>query len=171
MTSKRTRVRRAEQAVIAAAHVLRERQATLAATAYSDDFPDRHADRDAAITDLIAAINDLDAAGMELPDAAPVGVRHPLTSDQAAAFIRGRKAQQMAARIVSQLRWCVNGMTVEEVCFHLQAKHQSASARMNELRNDGWVVTRGTRLTSSGREAECYYLSARAEQLLLEQSI
>lgn len=172
MMSKKTRIRRAEQAVIAAAALFIERRrAFLEARLQGEDGREAmYAEAD-AVFDLEAALKDLDQAGMELPDAAPVGVRHPLTSDQAAAFIRGKKAQTMASRIVAQLRWAVDGATVEELCRFLNGKHQSISARVNELRNDGWIHPVRHRETSGGRAAEVYKLTPRADQLLLEEAL
>jgi hypothetical protein len=46
------------------------------------------------------------------------------------------------------------GLTTEQVCNRLDRKHQSISARVNELRDKGWIKDSGEkRRTTSGRWA------------------
>lgn len=120
--------------------------------------------------ELIEAVQDLEALGLELPGDARSSARHPLTSDQAALWMRGARAKSAAARIV-RLIHRGGPMTVDEMQVNLGMKHQTCSPRVTELRNSGWLVDSGVkRKTSSGEQAISWALSGRARQLLAAES-
>lgn len=116
------------------------------------------------------AVEALRALGMELPGEARSSTRHPVTSDQAAAWMHGARATSAAARIVRHLYvFPVSGRTVDELIDMLAMPHQTCSPRVNELRNDGWIVDSGRkRETRSGQEAIVWVLSVRAREYLRE---
>lgn len=53
------------------------------------------------------------------------------------------------------------GMTTDEVEIATGLSHQTASARVNELRNDGDIIPHGVRPTRSGRNAVVYRIASR----------
>src|SRR5687767_11665790 len=113
---------------------------------------------------LAGALRELRELRLELPDQARSSRGHPVTSDQAAAWMRGPRAKSAAARIVREVwDWPITGRTVDELIASLGMPHQTCSPRVNELRNDGWLVDSGQkRATRSGNEAIVWVLSARA---------
>lgn len=123
--------------------------------------------------ELITAVEALEALDLELPGDARSSTRHPVTSDQAAAWMRGARAKSAAARIV---RWLYQrhygGSTVDELIRDLSMPHQTCSPRVNELRNDGWIVDSGEkRLTRAKQEAIVWKLSTRARTLLAAEGV
>lgn len=87
-----------------------------------------------------------------------------VTSENAAAFMSGKRAASMNARILRQLQW--TWYTVEELCRGLGGKHQTVSARVHELWRAGWLETCGTRETSSGQQAHLYRLTQQAKDAI-----
>jgi len=88
-----------------------------------------------------------------------------VTSEMAAAFMHGRKARELSGLI---LRWLIErqsvtgGYTVDELVQLIQRPHQSVSARVNELRDNGWLEDSGdTRPTRSRQDAVVWRLTAR----------
>ncbi len=120
---------------------------------------------------LQRAIHDLKALAMELPDQARSSRVHPLTSDQAAAWMGGGRAMRASARIVRHLYdHQERGRTVDELMWNLDMSHQTCSARVNELRNDGWIVDSGhKRKTRAKQDAIVWMLTSRALSCLLGQ--
>lgn len=57
------------------------------------------------------------------------------------------------ARIVRLLDAHSAGLTCEEIESRLRMKHQTASARLTELKRDGVVIVSGRRRTSTGTQA------------------
>jgi predicted transcriptional regulator len=79
------------------------------------------------------------------------------TSLQAFASIRP-VAGAMREEIIGQLRE-YGGATCDEL-EHLNGwRHQTASARINELKRDGLIMPDGTRPTRSGRKATVWVLA------------
>lgn len=112
---------------------------------------------DSRLRDLRAAYEALQAIPVTLPTEAKTRKTAPLTAHWAGMAMSGG-VKSMAARIVTHLRY--GNATVEELTRALHGKHQTVSARVNELRDAGWVYAQGdTRRTSSGRQAEVYRLT------------
>jgi len=64
------------------------------------------------------------------------------------------KLPRLRAAVLKHIMKCgKNGATCEEVEDALGLRHQSASARVNELMNTGRILVGGRRETSSGRSA------------------
>lgn len=83
------------------------------------------------------------------------------TSEMAAAFMHGRKAEELSGKILRRLM--MGRHTVDELVVALDRPHQSVSARVNELRDNGWIEDSGvTRLTRSGLNAIVWILSPKA---------
>jgi predicted transcriptional regulator len=79
------------------------------------------------------------------------------TSNLAAASMNrhvGKLAKECYDEIYATFLEGAVGLTVDAIEQRLNRSHQSVSARVNELRNKGWLVDSGiTRLTRSGRPA------------------
>lgn len=116
---------------------------------------------------VIEAYDDYAAMELELPDSAPVNAVAPLTAQQAATWMAGGRAKSAAGRIVRFMwQYRSEGWTVDELELGLNGVHQTISPRVNELRKAGWLYTEGTRTTRSGRDAEIYFLTDRAKEML-----
>lgn len=64
------------------------------------------------------------------------------------------KLPRLRAAVLKHIMKCgKHGATCEEIENALDLRHQSASARVNELMNTGRIAAIGTRPTSSGRNA------------------
>jgi len=114
-------------------------------------------------------VRHLNRLGLVKPGAAKSSRGAPLTSENAAKFMRADNAGAVAAMIVNTLYW-TGGATVEMLEKHLYRKHQTVSARVNELRDLGWIEAIGTRLNDSGVKAEVYALTARARRMCDEST-
>ena len=115
--------------------------------------------------DLIDAYDELMRAPLDDPGPPKTRTAAPLTSHWAARSIDNKA---VAGRI---LKWLYQAgpRTVDEIEQALTLRHQSCSARVNELRDCGWIyATDETRATRSGRQAEVYALTARGRELLME---
>lgn len=117
------------------------------------------------------AIDALDALGLVEPGAARHSRGAPLTSQTAARWMSKGPARHLTSQIVDFLyNFRPNvGATVPELIETLQRPHQSVSARVNELRDTGWLVDSGrTRMAPSGHEAVVWILSETAYRLIQE---
>jgi len=92
----------------------------------------------------------------ELVDKMPPFVRGSNTSYSAAQFVRS-EAPNMRVAVLGFIRLMgSHGATDEEVENALGFKHQTASARRNELMNMGLIKKAGTRKTESGCSADVW---------------
>jgi len=121
-----------------------------------------------ALRELIRRFAALDALPLPDPDAARSSRGAPLTSQNAAAYVRGPRAASLSGRIVRRLYNSGFGMTVEELCDSLDRKHQSTSARVHDLKETGWITGSDddTRITRSGSPAIIWQLSDAARYQL-----
>ena len=140
MTERSTR-RAAEMAVIDAAH------------AYINHYRfSPHGD-----DDLAAAVRAHESLGLD--DTAQPAFSHNSTDTSAAAGTSmiehvGQLARQCFDEIAIIYRNDGVGLTVDQLEQLLNRSHQSVSARVNELRNKGWLRDSGVRRTTrSGRKA------------------
>jgi hypothetical protein len=161
--------RRAELAVISAAveFVTARNSVDLRGIDYDDE--EEGFRFHTAWDDLGAAVDDLHALPLLAVDMARSGPA--LTSEMAAAFMTGKRAASMNARIVRRLHgttWSGDPFvqTVEDLCNVLGGKHQTVSARVHELWRAGWLVTSGQKETTSGCKADRYRLSDEARRML-----
>jgi len=106
---------------------------------------------------LLEAIREYEQMGLDATVQAAVGNNTTDTSTAAAASVAdtvGRSAGQCFDEIAVVYRNGGVGLTVDQIEQILQRSHQSVSARVNGLRDKGWVVDSGfTRKTRSGRKA------------------
>lgn len=154
MTTRSTR-RAAEVTIIDAAYAYTEAEAYLPLT---------HPDMVTYVLRLGRAVKAHEALGLELPDRAAFSNNSTDTSAAAGASLKN---------IAGMARTCFDeivlagGLTVDQLTIMLNGKHQSISARVNQLRNSGWVVDSGIkRLTRSKRTAIVWRPS---EQALRQQ--
>lgn len=115
---------------------------------------------------MLNAYDELMRAPLDDPGPPKTRTAAPLTSHWAARSIDNKT---VAGKILRYL-YVSGDRTVDEIEQGLGMRHQSASARVNELRDCGWIVAlpQQTRSTRSGRQAECYTLTARGRELLME---
>lgn len=114
---------------------------------------------------LQIAVWDYEKIGLEQPGVATIPKDGPDMSIQAGESLKdlGKLARQVFDEIVvvssfptgySFPETTVGGMTVDQIEQTINRSHQSVSARVNELRNKGWIVDSGRkRLTRSRRSA------------------
>ena len=139
MTARSTR-RAAEQAIINAAH------------AYIADpqGPGNY-------RRLIVAVEDHDRLGLDTTSQPAFSNNSTDTSAEAGASMNthvGRLARQCFDEIGTVYRNGGVGLTVDQLEQVMHGKHQTISARVNELRNKGWLADTGIkRPTRSGRPA------------------
>lgn len=115
--------------------------------------------------ELIAAVEALDALPLEPATKARVG-GPLLTSANAAAFVDGARASSAAGKILQALD--ERPRTTEELCAHLNGKHQTISARVHELWRNGWIWGAGERATTSGQTASVWRITSEAREALIE---
>ena len=158
MTTKSAR-RAAEMAVIDAA---------IADHKYGDYIePPPYAEKDEYADRLYAACRAYLELEFEKTGEAQIPNDGPDTSIQAGQSLKnlGKLAQQVYDEIAvaSPSRYPADrgGLTVDQTEQILNRSHQSVSARVNELRNKGWIVDSGRkRLTRSRRSAIIWVPSA-----------
>lgn len=83
----------------------------------------------------------------------------PWTPRQASAEALGSVREslpEVRARVFQAIRERPEGMTCDEVEVALEMPHQTASARITELRDLGRIVSIGRRKTRSGRGANVW---------------
>jgi hypothetical protein len=115
--------------------------------------------------DLTRAVRALDGFALEPATRARAG-GPLLTSQNAAAFVDGARAQSIIGRILRELDER-GGMTTEELCIALNGRHQTISARIHELWRNGWLRIAGERKTSSRQEASVWQISPEARLALV----
>lgn len=119
-----------------------------------------------ATLNLEGALRSLDGLGL----AAPVKPRSSgvgnVTSEMAAAYMNGKRAGTQRAWILRRLQYGT-GWTTDQLVEASQRPHQSISARVNELRDAGWLVDSGdTRKTRSGMDAIVWVLTDAARHAI-----
>jgi hypothetical protein len=138
MTERSTR-RAAEMAIIDAA-------VALTANADSSDIGGG-----TAADDLIRAVDEYEALGLHAPDRHVTGNNNPDTSHEAGARLRDITGD---CRKVFDEIVVGGGLSCDQVEQKLNRTHQTISARVNQLRDWGWIVDSGHRRpTRSGRSA------------------
>ena len=103
----------------------------------------------------------LDGMGLEVPaDGAKPSTLAPDTSWEAYRSMKNRLGDDAANVLDLIIKTYPVGVTTEDVCLRLNRKHQSMSARVNELRDKGWIVdSTRRRKTTSGRNAIVWWPS------------
>ena len=89
----------------------------------------------------------------------------PYVSDsdtsRAAALSVAPHTPGLREQVLSAIRHAPDGLTCDDVEALMNLRHQTASARVNELRNDGAIVDSGLRRpTRSGRKATVWKVAA-----------
>lgn len=92
---------------------------------------------------------------MNTPDLFTYATRKQRTRRSTMDAAYAQRAPSMAERILAAMReHFPDGCTTDEMEIHLGGRHQSVSARFNDMMRDGRIVATGrTRKTSSGRDA------------------
>ena len=107
--------------------------------------------------DLAKRVAELQELGLAEPNRVRTVTHAPETSHEAAASMRARAGSD--AHPVFQTIWLAwkresVGLTTDQIEARLNRTHQSISARVNQLKNEGWIIDSGYRLrTRSGRKA------------------
>lgn len=121
-----------------------------------------------AVSDLEAAIVAHQALGLDATSQPIIGNNTTDTSAAAGASLRGLTgylAQRVNDEIFVTYKRGAVGLTCDQVEIALHGSHQSMSARVNELRDKGWIVDSGTkRKTRSGRLAIVWTPSQAAKE-------
>ncbi len=116
-------------------------------------------------TALVKAWRELEALPLEPATKARVG-GPLLTSANAAAFVDGARAASITGKILQALD--ERPMTTEQLCAHLNGKHQTISARVHELWRNGWIWGAGERRTTSGQIASVWRVTQEAKDALMK---
>jgi len=112
----------------------------------------RRHDADPGIRDLQQLIGRLDHLELEAANRALHPAKGPSTSRDAAESLTN--VSKLASEVFAEIMSKPNGMTCDEVEMLMDGRHQTISARVNELRDKGWIKDSGrTRRTRSGRKA------------------
>lgn len=120
---------------------------------------------------LSAAVKALRALDLKEPGETRTSGKAPVTAHLAAAYMHGNRSRGQAAWILRRL--LKGGWTTDELVDVSGKPHQSISARVNELRDGGWIVDSGqTRKTRSNHDATVWRLTdeARRELIVMSQS-
>jgi hypothetical protein len=114
------------------------------------------------------AVEDLDALDLVDPGKARHSRGAPLTSENAASYMEVGPAKSLAQQVMRQFYlFPASGWTVAQLVERLRRPHQSVSARVNELRDLGWVENSGlTRSTTSGRSAVIWKITDQALNMM-----
>jgi len=144
--SERSKRRAAEMKVIDAANAL-------AGCVWLFESLPRHPE----LMALREAVLELEQLGLKPADQGRTALHAPETSHEANASLAPIRSE-LARQVFHEVRYAYavagTGLTVDQVEVMLKRSHQSVSARMNELRDNGWVVDSGARrATRSGRKA------------------
>ena len=100
---------------------------------------------------LIEAVESHEALGLEMPNLPALSNNTTYTSGQAGASLKNISGD---ARACYEEIVLAGGLTVDQVEVVLNRPHQTVSARVNQLRDSGWVCDSGMRRkTRSGRNA------------------
>lgn len=121
--------------------------------------------------DLGNAVDRYKALGLEPATQTRTSRGAPVTSHMAAAYMHGRYVKSLVAWIVRLLYAAPEGgLTGDEIEMLTRRSHQSVSPRLNELRDNGWIVANGhLRQTRSGQPALVWKLTATARALLTQE--
>ena len=139
--SKLSTRRAAEQAIIDAAYRYRTHVIELRTPAEIDDMKHR----------LFIALQEHEALGLEMPNLPALSNNTTDTSGQAGASLKNISGD---ARACYEEIVLAGGLTVDQVEVVLNRPHQTVSARVNQLRDSGWVCDSGMRRkTRPGRNA------------------
>lgn len=110
-----------------------------------------------ATFELADAIDALRGIPLDAPDGAPVSAKAPKTAKDAAVEFQplaGALAMSVFDMIASANLAGARGYTSDQLEQLMNRQHQSISARLNELRNKGWIMDSGVRRpTRAGRSA------------------
>jgi hypothetical protein len=119
---------------------------------------------------LLTAVEGHDALGLDTTSQPAFSNNSTDTSAEAGASMFthvGKLARQCFDEIASVYRNDGVGMTVDALEQVLNRSHQSVSARVNELRNKGWLTDSGVRRkTRSGRPAIVWSPTEQAKNFL-----
>jgi len=116
----------------------------------------------AARTELFDAVNAHRLLGLELPNLPVLSNNTTDTSGEAGASLTNIAgvARQCYDEII-----LAGGLTVDQLEVALNGRHQTISARVNQLRDGGWVIDSGIRRkTRSNRNAIVWRPTAQALQ-------
>lgn len=112
----------------------------------------RRNDADEHIQRLQALIGKLDHLELEAASKALHPAKGPITSQQAAESMTN--IGPLAYKVLINIATTEHGLTCDEIEKMMDGKHQTISARVNELRDKGWIKDSGQRRpTRSGRNA------------------
>lgn len=152
----RSEVRAAEQAVI--------EQSILFTRAWRQEVP--LLEQDKIFYELRKVVDTYIEMRLDEADRWKVGTNHPETSQADGPLPNlGDIARQVFQVIETASQQGQYGLTCDEVESRLQGKHQTISARVNELRDRGWIKDSGERRrTRSGRKAIVWAPTLRAIQ-------
>lgn len=115
---------------------------------------------------LIEAAQNLRALGPAQPAKPRSSGAGNVTSEMAAAYMNGKRAGTQRAWILRRLQYGT-GWTTDQLVEASQRPHQSISARVNELRDAGWLADSGeTRKTRSGMDAIVWVLTDAARHAI-----
>lgn len=122
----------------------------------------------AARAQMFMAIDEYSKHELAEPSATRTNLLSPETAHEAEGFAK-RFALTDAGEVFRQIyyawrrgvrrdpTWDDNGLTTDEVEAALERTHQSISARVNALKNAGWIIaTEEKRKTRSGGQAQVY---------------
>jgi len=116
-----------------------------------------YSDQQAHMDRLRAAVKEYEAIGLDATSQPAFSNNSTDTSAEAGASMNthvGRLARQCFDEIGAVYRNGGVGLTVDQLEQVMHGKHQTISARVNELRNKGWLADAGIkRPTRSGRPA------------------
>ena len=116
---------------------------------------------------LTRAVHNLRALDLEVPGETRTSSKAPVTSHMAAAYMHGNRSKGQASWILRRLLAWPDGYTTDQLVWMSQKPHQSISARVNELRDGGWIKDSGrTRKTRSNQDATVWVLTDEASRVL-----
>jgi predicted transcriptional regulator len=122
-------------------------------------------DADPGIKLLQSLIGRLDHLELEAASKAAHPSAGPITSIEAAESLTN--VGQLAHEVLKTLAAHRGGLTCDEIEQLMNGRHQTISARVNELRDKGWIKDSGVkRRTRSGRRAIVWVPTWRAAQQL-----
>ena len=112
---------------------------------------------------LFAALCEHRDLGLQIPDQPALSHNSTDTSAAAGASLKDISGD---ARLCYDEIHLAGGLTVDQLCLLLNREHQTISARVNGLRNNGWIGDSGMRRkTRRGRAAIVWVPTTRAKQL------
>jgi predicted transcriptional regulator len=125
----------------------------------------RRHDADPGIRNLQELIGQLDHLELEAANRALHPAKGPITSRGAAESLIN--VSKLASEVFTEIMSEPKGMTCDEVELLMDGRHQTISARVNELRDKGWIKDSGRkRKTRSGRQAIVWIPTEQARKQL-----